>query len=99
MKRIKVKLIGKGIDEDPYRVNLPTYIMDNLRDAQGNLILTSDGKRQDGCDYINKTVFVLVPDDETKEKDGKIKLDEERIREKYGNNWENFKAEDVEVDV
>jgi len=27
MKRIKAKVIGKGTCEDPYRVNLPTYIM------------------------------------------------------------------------
>jgi len=43
MKRIKVKLKGKGTYLVPFRVELPTFVIDCQRDADGQPILTSDG--------------------------------------------------------
>ena len=79
-KKIKVKLVGKGTEDDPYRVELPTYIVDVV-----------DGKMQ--IDYKRKICTVWVPADEVDEK-GKIK--EEYIRKKYGGRWKKWKASDIE---
>jgi len=94
MKRIKVKLIGKGTYFNPFRVALPTYVLDVKRDAEGNPLLTEDGFPV-GQDLKGKTsCWVLVPDDEVDEEG---RLDEERIRTKYKEGWSKFKREDVEV--
>jgi len=94
MKRIKVKLVGKGTYHDPIRVNLPTYVMDVERDAEGNPILTEDGSPV-AQDLKGKTsCWVLVPDDEVDEEG---RLDEKRIREKYKEGWSKFRREDVEA--
>jgi len=85
MKRIKVKLSGKGTRDDPWRVNLPTYVMAVDYDVEGNPIDTMNTK--------NKTCDVLVPDDEV---DAEGKIDEKRIREKYKEGWSKFKAEDAQ---
>lgn len=34
MKRIKVKLVGKGTEEEPFTVNLPTWTMDGDADYE-----------------------------------------------------------------
>jgi len=94
MKRIKVKVIGKGTYLDPFRVNLPTYVMDIERDAEGNPILTEDGFPIAQDLKGKKSCYVLVPDDEVGP-DGR--LDEKRIREKYKEGWSKFKREDVEA--
>jgi len=94
MKRIKVKLKGKGTYLVPFRVELPTFVIDCQRDADGQPILTSDGFQLDSVDYKKMTCYVLVPDDEVSP-DGH--LDEKRIRVKYKEGWSEFKAEDVEV--
>lgn len=79
MKRIKVKLVGKGTEEEPFTVNLPTWTMDG------------------DADYIKKECYVLMNDDETEEKEGKTRINQQRIREKYKKNWSKFKASDVEI--
>jgi len=79
MKRIKVKLVGKGTEDDPYTVNLPTWTMDG------------------SPDYRKKECYVLVNDDETEDKEGKIKINQQRIRTKYKKGWSKFKASDVEI--
>jgi len=58
--KIKVKVVGKGTQDDPFRVNLPTC-------------------RMIGEIAKDKTVEVLVPDDECT--DGKP--DKAKIRAKY----------------
>jgi len=92
--RVKVKVIGSGTLDDPYRVNLPTYIIDVQRDADGNPILTEDGtpKIQDLTRI--SACWVLIPDDEVDELG---RIDEKRIREKYGGKWADFRREEVEV--
>ena len=73
MKRIKVKMIGSGTDDDPYRVDLPTW--------QGVDFDTDKGKKPPDAFAI-----VEVPDDEVDEKG---KINRKRIREKYkGSKWE-----------
>jgi len=92
-KRIKAKLIGKGTLLDPIRVNLPSYVMDVERDAEGNPVLSPAGEPV-AQDLEGKTwCWVLVPDDEVGP-DGR--LDEKRIREKYRERWSKFRREDVE---
>lgn len=99
MKRIKVKLIGKGVHGDSYRVNLPTYRIDYKRDTNGNPmgVNVDEGFPEDSIDYVNKECYVMVPDDETKEVQGKTKLDQKKIREKYKKNWSKFIASKVEL--
>jgi len=80
MKRIKVKLVGKGTEEEPFTVNLPTWMMDGE------------------ADYVKKECFVFINDDETEKKNGKIKINQQRIRTKYKKNWNKFKASDVELE-
>jgi len=81
MKRIKVKLIGKGTEDEPFTVNLPTWTMDGE------------------ADYKKKHCYVLINDDETIEKNGKIKINQQRIRTKYKKGWSKFKASDVELET
>lgn len=93
---IKVKLIGSGKEHDPFRVGLPSFIVDKKRDNDGNIIYDKDGNAEDTVDYVNKVCMVLVPSDEvTIVKDKKV-LDQERIRIKYAKNWSQFNKEDVE---
>ena len=73
MTRIRVKMIGSGTDQDPYRVDLPTW--------SGIEFDTDKGKYPPAAKAI-----VEVPDDEVGS-DGKI--DKKRIKEKYkGQKWE-----------
>jgi len=99
MKRVKVKLIGEGKHHDSFRVNLPTYIMDVKRDKDGNPIIINEeeGLAGDSCDYEKKECYVLIPDDETIEIQGKIKINQQKIRKKYPKDWSKFKASDVEL--
>jgi len=94
MKRIKVRLIGSGTELDPFRVPLPSYIIDCKRDMEGNPVLGKEGFPVDSVDYEARTCYVLVPDDEVGP-DGR--LDEKRIREKYKEGWSKFRREDVEA--
>jgi len=82
MKRVKVRLIGTGTRDDPFRVNLPTSIIDCKRDADGNPIWINEaeGIAESSIDWKTMTCYVLVPDDEVDEKG---RLNEKRIREKY----------------
>lgn len=98
MKRIKVKIVGDGSETNPHRVTLPNYTMDCKRDANGTPIWTNyqNGQAEHSIDYVNKECYVLVPDDETKEIQGKSKLDQSKIRKKY-KGWSKFKASDVEL--
>lgn len=100
MKRIKVKLIGKGTKNDPFRVNLPTFMNDCKRDSKGKPVWIDEiqGIAADSVDYGRRTCYVLVPDDEAEEEMGKMRLNEKRIREKYRENWSQFKKEDVEAE-
>lgn len=100
MKRIKVKLIGSGKPHDPFRVDLPTYVIDCARDAEGNPVFVdkTHGIIKDGVDYEQCTCYVLVPDDEADEVAGKVKLKQKRIKEKYKEHWSKFEAEDVEAE-
>jgi len=68
MVRVKVKVIGKGTEKDPYRVNLPTYVMIPGTEVYGG---------PKGQTLLR--VEVEVPDDECT--DGK--LDKVKIRTKY----------------
>ena len=79
MKRIKVKLVGKGTEKEPFTVNLPTWRMDG------------------DADYIKKECYAFINDDETIEVEGKIRINQQRIREKYKKNWNLFNASDVEL--
>jgi len=54
MARIKVKVVGKGTDDDPFRVALPTYSM-----IAGT---------EEYVAGVLKSVEVEVPDDEVDEK-------------------------------
>ena len=68
-KKVKVKVIGKGTREDPFRVNLPTYRM------------IPGSEEYDGIDKkVLKSVEVLVPGDECDEKG---RLSKARIKAKY----------------
>jgi len=98
MKRIKAKLIGKGYDQDPFRVNLPNYTIDCKRDKDGNPIWIDITKNEaeDSCDYIKMECYVLVPDDEAKLVSGKWVLNQQKIRQKYKENWSNFLTTSVE---
>jgi len=93
MKRVKVRLVGTGTELDPYRVNLPTYMLDVKRDPEGKPILV-DELPEPAVDYEARTAWVLVPDDEV---DPNGRLNEKRIREKYREHWANFRREEVEV--
>ena len=99
MKRIKAKLSGKGLPDDPYIVNLPNWVMDAERDVNGEIVYVDKEKgwKKDSCDYTKKECYVLVPDDETKEVQGKTKLDQSKIRKKYKKNWSKFIASKVEL--
>jgi len=79
MKRIKVKLVGKGTEYEPFTVDLPTWTMDGE------------------ADYKNKKCYVTLPEDETEDKQGKTKINQQRIRTKYKKGWSKFKASDVEI--
>lgn len=69
MARIKVKVVGSGKTEDPFRVDLPAYQMipgtEEYADPQKKKL---------------KSVIVEVPDDEV---DDKGRLSAEKIRAKY----------------
>ena len=73
MTRLKVRMIGSGTLDDPYRVNLPAY--------QGLEFDTDKGKKPP-----NAWAIVEVPDDEVDEKG---KLNRAAIKRKYkGQKWE-----------
>jgi len=80
-KRVKVKVIGSGTEDDPYRVDLPNWELEVV-----------DLKPQ--IDYKARIAWVLIPDDEVDE-EGRI--NEKRIREKYPGRWKRFRREDVEA--
>jgi len=94
MKRIKVRLVGTGLEHDPIRANLPTYRVDCKRDAEGQPIRDEEGRTFFDIDLEKRVAWVLVPDDEVGP-DGR--LDEERIRKKYGGRYSTFKREEVEA--
>lgn len=96
MKRIKVKLVGRGTKIDRFRVNLPTYRIDIQRDQNGKPVLNGEGEFVDSINYERMECYVLVPDDEVEEVAGKTKLSQTRIRQKY-KNWKDFQTSDVEV--
>jgi len=53
MKRIKVKLVGKGTEENPYRVNLPTWRMDGEADYKNKtcyVLMLDDEVKNDKID-------------------------------------------------
>ena len=78
MMRLKVKMIGSGTMEDPYRVDLPTW--------QGIEFDTDKGKVPPAAKAV-----VDVPDDEVDEA-GKIKRD--YIKKKYkGSKWEKHEPD------
>lgn len=79
MYKIKAKLVGTGMEDDPFTVRLPMF------------------KMQGDADYQKMECYVLVPDDETEEKKGKTKLNQQRIREKYVGKWSKFNASSVEI--
>jgi len=80
-KKIKVKMMGTGTQDDPYLVNLPTWQMDGVPD------------------YVKKECYVSLPDDETEIVNGKINVNQQRIREKYKKGWSEFNASDVEITI
>jgi len=78
MKRLKVKVIGSGTPDDPYRVDLPTYTMVECD--------TDKGKKPP-----NAFAIVEVPDDEVDEKG---KINRLRLKEKYkGSKWETHEPD------
>jgi len=83
MRKIKCRLIGKGTEEEPYRINLPTY----------QVSLNEEGIPE--IDYKKREANVLVPDDEVDP--DTLKLKEKYIREKYGGRWKKFKADEVQL--
>jgi len=84
MKRIKCRLIGEGTEDNPYRVNLPTYTV------------SLDEMKYPEIDYTEKVAYVLVPDDEVDP--DTLKLKEKYIRKKYGGRWKDFKADEVQLE-
>jgi len=69
MAKIRVKVIGKGIPEDPFRVDLPTYIM-----------IPGSEKYADREKTQLQSVEIQVPDDEI---DSQGKISSAKIRAKY----------------
>jgi len=69
MAKIRVKVSGKGTDADPFRVDLPTYLM-----------VAGSEEYADKARKVLKSVEVLIPDDECDDR-GKPSL--EKIRHKY----------------
>jgi len=80
MVKIRVKVTGKGIEGDPFRVNLPTYAW-----------IAGSEEYADKAKKVLKSVVVEIPDDEVDEKG---KLDPEKIRRKYRDHpvWSKFKG-------
>jgi len=56
MKRIKVKLVGKGTNDDPYTVDLPTWTMDGDPDYQKKTcyVFINDDEALPGKHKINQ---------------------------------------------
>lgn len=56
MKRIKVKLIGKGTEDDPFTVDLPTWTMDGNPDYQKKTcyVFINDDEAEPGKHKINQ---------------------------------------------
>jgi len=71
MKRIRVKMVGSGTKDDPYRVDLPNYI-----------IVKADTDR--GIRPPNAYAVVIVPDDELTP-GGRISR--AKIKKKYRGFW------------
>jgi len=69
MAKLRVKVTGKGTQDDPFRVDLPTYAM-----------VAGSEEYADKARKILKSVEVLIPDDEVDDR-GKPSL--EKIRKKY----------------
>lgn len=84
MKRIKVKVVGSGTPEDPFRVDLPTYHM-----IPGTEEYAGVDKK------VLKSVEVDIPADEC---DDKGRLSKEKIRAKY-KGQPRWDREDVTDDV
>jgi len=91
---VKVRLVGSGTFEDPYDVKLPSWILDYKRDPDGNVILDEEGFPMPDIDYDKRVAWVLVPGDEV---DVEGRLDEKRIRKKYGGRWSTFSRGEVEA--
>jgi len=92
--RVRVRLLGTGTFEDPFRVSLPTYVLDVIRDEEGNPIYDEEGYTSPAIDYTKRVAYVLLPDDEVDEEG---RLDEKLIRKKYGGRWSTFRREEVEA--
>ena len=84
LKKIRVKVIGSGTREEPFRVDLPTYQM-----------IPGSEEHGPGPDHILKSVEVLVPADEC---DSKGRLSKSKIRAKY-KGQERWDREDILKDV
>ena len=82
MAKMKVKVVGSGEPDDPFRVNLPAYQM-----IPGTEEYTGPEKKR------LVTVEVLVPDDELDEKG---RLSKAKIRAKYKGQkrWDHDKVTD-----
>ena len=77
-KKLKVKMVGSGTDEDPYTIDLPTW--------QGVEFDTDKGVKPPAAKAV-----VLVPEDEC---DDKGKINREKIKVKYkGSKWENHEPD------
>jgi len=69
MAKVRVKVMGSGTEQDPWRPDLPTWVM-----VPGSEVYSDKAKK------VLESVEVLVPDDECDEK-GQLSL--EKIRAKY----------------
>lgn len=79
MIKVKVKLIGKGTEDNPFRVDLPTWTMEGEPD------------------YKKKECCVSIPDDELIIKEGKVVINQDKIRVKYKKGWGYFDKSEVEI--
>lgn len=81
-----MKVVGSGTENDPYRVNLPSYV----------IIEELTPRDEHGIFHRNPKVRISVPDDEWDEKTGR--LDKKKIRQKYKDN-EKWDRPDVGDDI
>jgi len=104
--KLRVRVIGSGTPEDPYRVNLPTFTMvpsswqpliPGKVDKDGVLSTQPDGKPVvlTPAEKAQLTCEVIVPGDEV---DDKGQLDKAKIRAKYKGQT-RWDRDDILVDV
>ena len=86
LRTIVVKVVGSGTENDPYKVNLPSY----------TIIKELTPRDEHGKFHPNPKVMISVPDDEWDEKTGR--LDKKKIRQKYKDN-EKWDRPDVGDDI